>query len=633
MSEFPLKTVFLFGVLLGTVLPLQALEFGAASPKAVLGAPLDFEVVLEGAPADESLRRCVQADVAMGAVLLPPQAVSIGLRSRDSRTWVRVRTTSVVDDPLVGVVVSVGCPARLTRRFVVLADPATVPRATLPSRLQVLEEDKAPPPPTHSSRSQDPITRSGAPGVIGPEASGDHGSVEARAGRVASRSPAPTAANPPSRLEMLAPSIGSGRDQPGPVVSPQPAVTPGRHAPRADTVAPTTPDRVSPDTSDPGADLGSTALARVQSLENSVLALRAEARQQRDALARLETALAEAEFRSHLAWGAAALCALALSLVTGWTLRRPRAPSRAGSPWAPESRAPAHLMPTEPGLGSVDRSLQGLSAPAVAPDPASGGSLERDAPADDNRGSLTEPPQASVDGGRVRSPAEIDPGEGAAERTRLMASSAVSMSAPLQAVPVEESLDLEQQVEFLTVLGREDSAVEFLSEHLRKTGGTHPTPFLKLMDLHRRRGEREAYERVRARFNQRFNAVAAAFGAPVVPRLGLQAHPDLMRSIERVWPQPLDAVTLLENLMFRSASREPLDVSALEEVVFLHDLARNLEQQVAPKSITVDVLLPLGEVQTDPWPSIAETEFHIDGIEMEPMRPVSGPAAARDSRP
>jgi len=303
----------------------------------------------------------------------------------------------------------------------------------------------------------------------------------------------------------------------------------------------------------------------------------------------------------------------------------------------------------------MDRSLQGFSAGAGVSDLPSDGPVGSGA---DTDGARASPPgllpAAAAGEGRAGSRLANDLHEGAPERTRLVASSAASMSAPLQAVPVEESLDLEQQVEFLTVLGQEDSAVEFLSEHLRKTGGTHPTPFLKLMELHRRRGEREGYERVRSLFNQRFNAVAAAFGAPVVPQPGLQAHAELMRSIERVWPQPLDAVTLLENLMFRNAAREPLDVSALEEIVFLHALARDLEQQVARRSSTVDVLLPLGDAdvtrsavdrrpgdpvapavqtgtgtprrETDPWPSIVETEFDIGSIEMEPMSPPPGTA-------
>ena len=397
----------------------------------------------------------------------------------------------------------------------------------------------------------------------------------------------------------------------------------------------------------------------MQSLESSLLALRIESRQQRESLARLEAALTEAQLQFRLAGGIAAALGLALAAVTAWALRRRRGAAQDGSRWAVAEPAPASAMSTEPAFGPGAPSERSPPRPSVA-DASVGQELRPTVVAHrESHPADTTPAGAAAGAAEHRRPVD---GEDVMERTRLMAPASAAVSAPLHAVAVEEVLDLEQQVEFLTVLGREDGAVELLTEHLRRTGGTHPSPFLRLMELHRRRGERDAYERLRARFNERFNAVVAAFGAPTSPQRGLEDHPALMRSIERAWPRPLDATTLLENLMFRSAAREPLDIAALEEVVFLHALAGDLDHQASRASGTVDVLLPLDEPgneegptayaspapaaaappdpaavtaraqgagagvpATDPWPSISAADFDVGGLEMEPLAPPPSP--------
>ncbi len=671
MPDSPLKTLVPMLALLWVSGPVQAVEFGAASTTAVLGAPLEFEVGLNWTPGDEVDLRCVAADVAMGGVLVPSRGVSVGLRRSDSGTSVRVRTAAVVHDPVVGVVVSVGCPARLTRRFTVLADPPAAEWAVQATPLRPRQDEVGSPSPLPRTV---PLDRAGREspaeaGLSGPA------SVRAAGEAPGARGAAPAAAHAVgdsrSRLEVAAPVLRSGRGEPGlPPAQPSaaasaPTAVPGisssstSGSSAAEAVAASALPGAGAST--PAPDAAAVAASRVQSLENSLLALRIEARQQRDTLKRLEAALGEAESQSRLAWSAAALLAVALAVVTALGMRRRRSDSGAGPRWKlswPSQAAPA---PTEPAFGAIEPAPQETSVRAGS---ASAPYAPVEPGQDEARGHQTRPAGGGV-GTVISRAAQEEEGESAVERTRLMAPSAASISAPLHAVLLEEVLDLEQQVEFLTVLGREDSAVELLTGHLGKTGGTYPTPFLKLMELHRRRGEREAYERVRARFNQRFNAVAAAFGAAVTPQRTLQECPELMRSIERAWPRPLDAVTLLENLMFRSAAKEPLDIAALEEVVFLHALARDLDQRDVRSSGPVDVLLPLDEAFTapartaadpragvdvllpeveattvvaaradaakahsDPWRSISEADFNVGGLELEPLAPLPDVKAA-----
>lgn len=668
MPESPFKTLAWTLALVWVGGPAQAFEFGTASTTAVLGAPLAFEVELRRMPGDEADPRCVAADVAMGGVTVPPRGVSVGLRGSDAGLSVRVRTVAAVHDPVVGVVVSVGCPARLTRRFTVLADPPAAGWAAQPAPLPLRQDEAGPLLRVPQSGSHD------RPGIE-PSASAGHSvppSVRATGQASDARAVTPAIAqavgDSRSRLEVAAPMLRGSRGESAPASAPSEGSAPAPGPARASvpTVGSSAPAVVSnspgtgSDAATPNSDTTAVALARVQSLENTLLALRIESRQQRDALTRLEAALREAESRSHLAWMTTALLAVALAVVVALGLRRSRSTSRAGPHWKLSWSSHAAPAPMEPVLGAVEPASRGTAARAVQADltgvPVQPG---RDEVPDHSARPAGTAPDARV-GGSVP-PSEVGNGENAMERTRLMPPSAASVSEPLHAVPAEEVLDLEQQVEFLTVLGREDSAVELLIEHLRKTGGTHPTPFLKLMELHRRRGEREAYEGLRARFNQRFNAVAAAFGAVAAPQRTLQDCPELMRSIEHAWPRPLDAMTLLENLMFRSVAKEPLDMATLEEVVFLHALARDLDQRSVRSSSPVDVLLPLDEplpgtsraaadgnagtdmpplsvyaragstaggggatTEGDPWSSISEADFNVGGLAMEPLTPLPG---------
>lgn len=172
---------------------------------------------------------------------------------------------------------------------------------------------------------------------------------------------------------------------------------------------------------------------------------------------------------------------------------------------------------------------------------------------------------------------------------------------PAREPTLEEHIDLDQQVEFLCVLGQDESAIDLLLEHLRSTGGTSPGPYLRLLQIYRDRGDQPAYERTRERFNQRFNALAPEWGADTGAQRGLDAYPDVMAALQRVWSSPLDAMAEIETLLFRRGSEdERFDLPAYEDLLFLYWLTRELQQRAAPQqSKPVDVLLPIEETQAE----------------------------------
>ena len=78
---------------------------------------------------------CVQAEVHVGEQRLAPGAVAVTLERRgeardDMR--LRIRSSVVVQEPLVAVNLTVGCNGSVSRQFVVFADPPDKPRRCRP---------------------------------------------------------------------------------------------------------------------------------------------------------------------------------------------------------------------------------------------------------------------------------------------------------------------------------------------------------------------------------------------------------------------------------------------------------------------------------------------------------------------
>ena len=144
-------------------------------------------------------------------------------------------------------------------------------------------------------------------------------------------------------------------------------------------------------------------------------------------------------------------------------------------------------------------------------------------------------------------------------------------------VSVEELIDLEQQADFFLVLGQDDSAIDLLVGHIRHSGGVSPLPYLKLLEIYRRRGATDSYERTRTRFNQRFNAHAPIWDDALKPGRHLDDYPQVMATIQRAWPEPPRALSALEGMLMRQDDGEAFDLPAYREVLVLYAVARDLQ--------------------------------------------------------
>lgn len=284
-----------------------------------------------------------------------------------------------------------------------------------------------------------------------------------------------------------------------------------------------------------------------------------------------------------LPWLGAALALLAggLGLTARALLRRPRArPAAAGArPPEPRVSVPPSVSASASRPGSLPPPASAASAPPSVPPPA------------------TEPPVTEVAGvgGLPRPPALP-----LAERPEFVSStrpvpqlfSIPDTPAPL--LSADALIDLEQQADFFIALGQDDAAVERLVAELRTVDGHSPMPWLKLLQIHRRRGDRAAYQRALDRFRQRFGPHGADWEHADDPQRSLDDYPEAVARLQALWPTPQDVMALLERLVGGCEPTLVLSLPASQDALLLYQLARSYVPGAEPAPTPdVDLLLPM----------------------------------------
>ncbi len=117
-----------------------ALGFAPVEPSTPLGQPLNHVIGLHLEAGESLSPECVAADVVVGETRLAPDLVTARLERSGESQVLRVRTRVPVDEPLVAMTLGLGCPVRLQRRFVVLADPVGGSTPSAPLMLAPAED-------------------------------------------------------------------------------------------------------------------------------------------------------------------------------------------------------------------------------------------------------------------------------------------------------------------------------------------------------------------------------------------------------------------------------------------------------------------------------------------------------------
>ena len=636
-----------------------AAGMGPGSGNAVLGQALDFVVQLRIDGSEALSAECISAEVSGGERKVPASQVRTGFEVLGADLLrVRVSTLQALDEPVISVLVHVGCQTRSTRQFVVLADP---PAVASPAPAPLL----APFLTTVPAATGD----GGLPGAVPPAA------VRAESARVAPM-PLPMTARPtqmataaqPRKLAPAAPTVTRAAlrverrvDAKTKPPAPQPIVrTAALIVATAPTPAPEPAARLKLDPSDAvlstsnsraeamaveqaievvtqavsavraAASAAVIAEQRIALLEKSVQQMQAESKASRELALELSSKLNQADSGGR--WMLPLMMALgglsALAAWLAWRLlaaQRPRRndwqpaaqrelsepgpadPAEGREPTAPipfvTAELPSPLARTATIAGAVPAAVLASKPAAPAPPPAApaprpnglAGLIASPNPAPNrDRGHPAWPPAAPAQAAVSDSfSLTQQPASSPAVFERTLPASSLADLGAARDVSIEELIDLEQQAEFFVVLGQDDSAIDLLMEHLRSTGGGSPLPYLKLLEIYHRLGDRTAFERTRTRFNQRFNAYAPEWEVGLQHGRSLDVYSGVLPRLQQVWPRPLDAMAELEALLFRKSRGDLFDLPAYREVLFLYSLARDLLDREPAVTGHVDLLLPL----------------------------------------
>ena len=714
----------------------SAAGFGVGASGAMMGQPLDFAVQVRLDAGETLAPECISAEVMVGDRRVPASSVRTALEMTSAETVrIRVTTTQAIDEPVVGVVLNAGCAAaRLTRRFVVLADPPILPVAPFAPFAPPAGPaagNAAPYAPAFAAAP--PLVGSaGAPAGLAPD---DGGPRPAEATAIATPSSAAVLRNVASRTNINTSTGDVPRATARLLAHPEARTqhrleTPRTEAPRrarrpavqrsAPVVAAAAP-RLQLDVAEPAASAqaaavdqaleavaqaasaarasalaASAASERMAALERTVDGLRKDAQAGRDAATQLRERLSQAEGGGRWTWPllAVVLALVALAAWLAWRLngaerarQRAWAAAAAAQPASSseltpskQATAPIPFVTSEirlppPAARAASARLRAVPAwPAPAPvgaplnTPGDAPTPPPPAPDDAPRLPLSKRAAAGPTGAKPMAkpialqeaskeaskgatkgtpkgtPKELPvefPYDTAMQRTEPMPQRAShgEESAPRD-VSIEELIDLEQQAEFFVVLGQDGAAIELLVEHLRHTGGGSPLPYLKLLEVYRRRGDRDDYERTRQRFNHRFNAYAPDWDSDLLAGRMLESYTGVIPRLQQVWARPLDSMAELEALLFRKSRGELFDLPAYRDVLFLYALARDLLDREAADTGNVDLLLPLADggdfSSTAPAPFLgpeADSGFDEHGLDNRPTMPVDFDLTSQRDRP
>lgn len=583
MNKFKRGSV---GILAGLALCMASsasygLGLGHPVSRAILGDTLSVSVPVRLDAGEELSPDCLKAEVYFGDDKVPAGRVQAQLNTaptppgRKTEQVIQVRTSALINEPVVTVYVSAGCRTLITRKVVALVDPpdlkmavgggnaaseAAASSSSESSSTEGVSSNNAAP----VKWVRDPVSRSSGLGRKAPSFALSDSAPSGRAAR-------------PTRGSKK--SAGKPRGEEAPRLVLDPVATDANVAPglqMSGQLGAVTPEAEASSPEIQQRRRSASAIwqamnaspeelardqARLEDLERKLDNLSRDSARASEAVTGLQNRLAHASVGGNgLVYGLAAVVAVLLGVLAWreWTLRKALAEQSSwltsqspedSTPVADDVQAPnADLPDIHHVLADIDAEIEQARAASQLEQ-----AVESAAP---NLGQDTSlPPIHDV-------PAPVAP-----------------RAPSMRDVSVDELIDLEQQAEFFLVLGQDESAIELLEAYISNNTALSPMPFLKLLEIYRQLGMRTAYERTRMNFNLRFNAHAALWDADLTHGHELKDYPGVVERLQALWAYPDKALEVLErSLMRQDAESYTFDLPAYRELLFLYAILRDLQE-------------------------------------------------------
>ena len=608
--------VALLWLLLLVATSSSAVSLGRHRGAALIGRPLDISVQAVLDAQEDPAGLCLDADVFYADNKVDKSRVRVTVEKISqpgSDAVVRIRSSALVDEPIVTLYLRVGCQQKTEKRYVVLADMASeaapgelpfvapqaarsVPGITPGSAGSVTTQPASKSPASESSIARVSAAadraaaraarrnRSGASRSVPPAVSGAAASAALPA---VSAADAPAAAVPGRSKKTGKDSRASAKNvKGGDRLKLEPLDLMIERDPQLKSSGELLSAPLSTQERSAAAALWRALTAqpqdilrdaeKFQALEESVRKLQVQGQKNRLGIDNLNAQVKQAQserYANALVYALGVLLLIALAALA-YLLRRSLSSrdKRADDiPWWRKSEA------LERGWSDSD------GHPGVSPLPGSDGRKKASQKKDkksaipvvnldhdmgDNESKFTEVKHISV----------LAEGDSMPPLSRREGPDfGMSMTHPSRAVKAEELFDVQQQAEFFVTLGQHEQAIEVLRSHIDESGETSAVVYLDLINIYHQLERQADYEALRGDFNRRFNGKIPAFEFYNDTSHGLEAYQVALTRIEALWPSP-KVLEIIEESIFRrpDAGAEAFDLEAYRELLMLYSVAKEI---------------------------------------------------------
>jgi len=139
-------------------------------------------------------------------------------------------------------------------------------------------------------------------------------------------------------------------------------------------------------------------------------------------------------------------------------------------------------------------------------------------------------------------------------------------------------VDLRQQAEFLTKLGKVDEALQVLERGIQSNPLESPLLYLDLLVIANNFSRKTDFRHFRAEFVEAFNVVVPEFALFRDEGRKLDAYPALLDHINGQWDSP-NVLDVIESCILRdpdATESDPFDLGAFRELLDMHASAIEL---------------------------------------------------------
>jgi hypothetical protein len=576
--NFKLRQTVVGGVLLLAALGSTAMTLGRTRGAAIIGRPLDLSVQVRVEPNEDASPACFEADVFHGETRVDGGRVSVQFQpaAGAQEATVRIRSSAIVDEPVVTVYLRAGCAQKITRRYVLLADYPTDTSVAAPAAVQVVPPVVSAAPPVAAAAPASAAPAAGpatAPPVVRRRPLRATPPAEPAASAAAAERPATVVRRPAapvpaarSRLKLDPLDLLVERD-------------PTLRASTEMLTAPAENDQLRAQAAalwrainaQPQDILRDTQ--RMQALEADVKGLRDQTTRNQASLNELRVQLHKAEgerYANGLVYSLLALLALALA-GAGYLWQRSRNATFSSQDWWRRGEtAGGDLDPIGPDSLMPPAAPRKAAAPPRNPDVPSVVDVDLDVDESMFATLKTARPAMATPEAAPRPVPAMDHGDFVA-----------SIPGSSRAVNAEELFDIQQQADFFISLGQHEQAIEVLKNHISDNVETSALAYLDLLKIYHSLNRRDEYDQLRDDFNKVFNAQVPVFDAYSDKSSGLEAYHNALARIEALWPSP-KVLEIIEESIFRkpgSGDGEAFGLEAYRELLLLYAMAKDVVER------------------------------------------------------